>query len=67
MKIIKEGKPIKITFHCDECGCIFELHKKDLDYSKSRVEITPREDKISAYVMMYTTCPCCKEEVWTFL
>ena len=55
MKVLKEGKKLKVVLECAVCGCEFEESLKNctIDY----------------YVVSYRAkcdCPCCGKECWSY-
>ena len=54
IKIIKEGKTVKFTKTCPDCGCEFEYEKRDVKANYNDVSISyPNE------YGTYVICPCC--------
>lgn len=70
MRIIKEGNPNPITFHCKACGCVFEANRReyaildytpdfDIDHVENRVlTLIPKEN-----IRYQCKCPDCNGEV----
>ena len=58
IKIIKEGKPIKFTKTCPDCGCEFEYEECDVttDYSICLTSMPPRYNR-------YIKCPWCGKSI----
>ena len=58
IKVIKEGKPVKFTKTCPDCGCEFEYEQEDVNVDYS-VFLTSYPGKYNTYVI----CPCCKKHL----
>ena len=58
IRIIKEGKPVKFTKTCPDCGCEFEYDVSDLqtDYSTC---LTTYPGQYNTYIV----CPCCGRHI----
>lgn len=58
IRIIKEGKPVKFTKTCPDCGCEFEYDVSDLktDYS---ICLTTYPGQYNTYIV----CPCCGKHI----
>ena len=58
IKVIKEGKPVKFTKTCHDCGCEFEYDVSDLqtDYS---ICLTTYPGQYNTYIV----CPCCGKHI----
>ena len=54
IRIIKEGKKIKYTITCPDCGCEFEYDIDDV-YTDHTIALTTCPVRFERYVR----CPCC--------